>query len=969
MVVKVKAKIAANQSLVEGLIASRVRYPQGHNMLFSINKAIKSVRVCDHVVDTTAKAEALHAVGGVLARMMMKYRRETPIEDLDVLGDFDALAEAAKAKGKASKNHGFQAGKGPWCLLMTLFMAGGEGTREDMSRQLTRLRRIMQVDAKVHEAEEKWWSSSRKTLQTKALCVNAAGGAADAWGVSSSMAVTRLTEHGRVVAEEVASQFGFDKVPKPTGWTSFVTDGSGSAGGDGSAPGPMPRSLSSSSSSSSSAPTSVVAAAPPPRLPPRQSAAEAFGVGSNTSLPSRAAAAAAAAAQESMVTLISLLTPSPDRRERPDPPTPTSHRRVRELVVAVEAAEANGGLSPAMTPPRDAFPSASPAVSAPASLSASQPDATPSSCFVDLTQVSSEGPSQTSPPTPLEDRLSQGPSQSQEHGHGQKASSAPHADVYSLDLTQATSSTHASQSSCCSQAGSQDTTLPLPSSSVAAVAATAASRGRNSPCSPEPVLLSLVDDDDRHYHYHHTNGGIGGQNEYAEPMVVEGDKEGEETQVDSQLQWEQEKADGVAMESVPSSAVACAMGRTQAAESAGAESGEGEQESLLDRLTRRMEAASKSKSQSQAPSVPHTPSASQPPSQQQACEDLGDMLSGLERQASSSSSNGGGGNGGPDLGAYNGRKSLMVAVMSVESGDGLVLPQLPPLPHVTGGAHTSSSKRATLETVERWGYPLWQVLLLIDGREHKDGATFANHCDVPCAMATLGVGDFVWVAEHRVTGERRMLDCVVERKSVVDLAGSMVDGRYNDQRQRMYRCGARRRVYLVEGNLDSFSHGSITARSLKATLVNTYVEYGIQVLLTSSPKDTAEQLGLMTRHIESRYLRCGDLHRQDGPPGALSLEAFNAANKKKSSAATVQEALAYMLHQLPNLSPDSAHHLASHFGSLPGLVRALGAMPRKDAVHHVSTMQRAAKGLGAATEKRVGPVLATRLCELFLDDF
>ena len=436
----------------------------------------------------------------------------------------------------------------------------------------------------------------------------------------------------------------------------------------------------------------------------------------------------------------------------------------------------------------------------------------------------------------------------------------------------------------------------------------------------------------------------------------------------------------MAMEGMPTSAFACAMGRTQTIESSGAEGGECEQESLLDRLTRRMEAASKSQSQSQhlslsqASSMPRTPSASQPPSQQQACDFLGDMLSGLERQTSSSSNNAGrgergDGDGGPDLSAYNGRKSLMVAVMSVESSDVLVRPQLPPLPHVTGGAHTSSSTRATLETVKGWGDPLWHILLLIDGREHKDGATFANHCDVPCATATLGVGDFVWVAEHRVSGERRMLDCVVERKSVMDLAGSMVDGRYNDQRQRMYRCGAQRRVYLVEGNLDSFSHGSISTKSLKATLVNTYVEYGIQVLLTSSPKDTAEQLGLMTRHVENRYLRSGDLHRPDGPPGALSLEAFNIANKKKSSAATVQEALAYMLYQLPNLSPDSAHHLASNFGSLPGLVRLLGAMPRKDAVHHVSTMQRAAKGLGAATEKRVGPALATRLCELFLDDF
>jgi ERCC4-type nuclease len=45
----------------------------------------------------------------------------------------------------------------------------------------------------------------------------------------------------------------------------------------------------------------------------------------------------------------------------------------------------------------------------------------------------------------------------------------------------------------------------------------------------------------------------------------------------------------------------------------------------------------------------------------------------------------------------------------------------------------------------------------------------------------------------------RVLDCIVERKTVVDLASSIVDGRYDEQKQRLCNCGVAHVVYLVEG--------------------------------------------------------------------------------------------------------------------------------------------------------------------------
>jgi ERCC4-type nuclease len=44
-----------------------------------------------------------------------------------------------------------------------------------------------------------------------------------------------------------------------------------------------------------------------------------------------------------------------------------------------------------------------------------------------------------------------------------------------------------------------------------------------------------------------------------------------------------------------------------------------------------------------------------------------------------------------------------------------------------------------------------------------------------------------------------VLDCIVERKTINDLASSIVDGRYEEQKGRLKGCGVFNCVYLVEG--------------------------------------------------------------------------------------------------------------------------------------------------------------------------
>ena len=62
---------------------------------------------------------------------------------------------------------------------------------------------------------------------------------------------------------------------------------------------------------------------------------------------------------------------------------------------------------------------------------------------------------------------------------------------------------------------------------------------------------------------------------------------------------------------------------------------------------------------------------------------------------------------------------------------------------------------------------------------------------VPMNTRKLQVGDFLWVAKEKpglMGGEGRelVLDYIVERKRIDDLAGSIIDGRFREQKVNMY---------------------------------------------------------------------------------------------------------------------------------------------------------------------------------------
>jgi len=155
----------------------------------------------------------------------------------------------------------------------------------------------------------------------------------------------------------------------------------------------------------------------------------------------------------------------------------------------------------------------------------------------------------------------------------------------------------------------------------------------------------------------------------------------------------------------------------------------------------------------------------------------------------------------------------------------------------------------------------WEIVLLIDSRERfRQDREFISKqfkkLKVLCETRTLALGDFLWVARGRVGSRKveRILDCVVERKRVSDLASSIKDRRYESQKYRLGLSGFNRIIYLIEGNPN---HQDILDPStlLYAQISTSVREF--QVHQTKTLSESVRYLKVLTELLRKEVLEKG----------------------------------------------------------------------------------------------------------------
>ncbi|XP_069994834.1 crossover junction endonuclease MUS81-like isoform X2 [Penaeus vannamei] len=201
----------------------------------------------------------------------------------------------------------------------------------------------------------------------------------------------------------------------------------------------------------------------------------------------------------------------------------------------------------------------------------------------------------------------------------------------------------------------------------------------------------------------------------------------------------------------------------------------------------------------------------------------------------------------------------------------------------------------------------------------------------------LHVGDFLWVCQERVplSGERRelVLPYIVERKRMDDLASSIRDGRFREQKFRLKQSGLSKPIYLVEEY--GSKHMSLPETTCLQAVVNTHIVDEFTVKVTKDQRESAAYLTIMTRCLQSMYQ--GKLlkamsreHFKEGLENpttqeiVTSLMTFSEFNSSsvKNRQLEVREMFAKHLLQIHGVSVDKARAVVDKFGTPRQLMEA-----------------------------------------------
>lgn len=205
-----------------------------------------------------------------------------------------------------------------------------------------------------------------------------------------------------------------------------------------------------------------------------------------------------------------------------------------------------------------------------------------------------------------------------------------------------------------------------------------------------------------------------------------------------------------------------------------------------------------------------------------------------------------------------------------------------------------------------------RVRITADGRERAGG--------VVDALRTMGNVDLS--IEHLRLGDYRVENTLlVERKTVADLAISILDGRLFRQASRLARATAVRPCLIVEGATDDLDRAAVPRPALQGALITATLIYGLPLLYSTGPAETARLLRIAACQLRRRTAR--------GP------ERFG------SKSGSDDRLRMLMLEAVPNIGPVRAKALVEAFGNIEGLAAA------------------GVKEL--ATTAGIGPVIAHRL--------
>lgn len=199
----------------------------------------------------------------------------------------------------------------------------------------------------------------------------------------------------------------------------------------------------------------------------------------------------------------------------------------------------------------------------------------------------------------------------------------------------------------------------------------------------------------------------------------------------------------------------------------------------------------------------------------------------------------------------------------------------------------------------------------------------------------LSVGDFAWIVKDDA-GREFLLPYILERKRIDDLASSIKDGRFHEQKFRLKQCGLPNIIYLVE-HFGNNRQVGVPETTLTQAALNTYVQ-GFTVKYTENHHHTVLYLSVMTNFLnnylkDKMYLNVTNRASSDDAfrfsSQTIPLLAFDHFYKQSSKTrdSTVRDVFMKQLLQIKLLTIEKVNAIVAKYPTPQCLYRAYERCP------------------------------------------
>ncbi len=182
------------------------------------------------------------------------------------------------------------------------------------------------------------------------------------------------------------------------------------------------------------------------------------------------------------------------------------------------------------------------------------------------------------------------------------------------------------------------------------------------------------------------------------------------------------------------------------------------------------------------------------------------------------------------------------------------------------------------------------VTILADHRE-KDNRIVKELMELNVSVKTAQLES----ADYILSG-----NLAVELKKVPDFVDSLIDGRLLEQMKGLKQHFAKS-ILVIEGEEDIYAQRKVHPHSIRGMIACIVLDFGIPILYTKNPKETASLFAIMARREQEKG---ADVSLHERKPH------------------TVEELQEYFISSLPNVGYKTAKVLLLKFGSITKLVNA-----------------------------------------------